>query len=163
MKLYEFRLLIKEVISEVFDSSDDMDTMKNIHLNKELNDFSRAYIIAALWSSTDNLDPNGGNPLDKKYTINDIAQETLDKMISDCISFQQKYEELYTNGGWSDEEAGHDFWLTRNGHGSGFWDRGYGDPEKEEIGKLLTTASKKYGEYNLYLGDGAHDGLIYGG
>src|SRR5690606_5349913 len=24
---------------------------------------------------------------------------------------------------YSDERFGHDFWLTRNGHGAGFWDR----------------------------------------
>ena len=44
--------------------------------------------------------------------------------------------------------AGHDFWLTRNGHGAGFWDRGLG-----EAGKKLTDAAHAFGECNLYLGD----------
>lgn len=35
---------------------------------------------------------------------------------------------------------GQDFYLTRNGHGAGFWDRGYG-----EIGRQLTEAAKIYG------------------
>lgn len=41
---------------------------------------------------------------------------------------------------------GHDFALTRNGHGTGFWDRGYGD-----AGDILTDACKPYGEHNLYV------------
>jgi len=48
----------------------------------------------------------------------------------------------------------HDFWLTRNGHGAGFWDGDWDD----ETGKRLTTISKKYVEIDLYVGD---DGKIY--
>lgn len=51
------------------------------------------------------------------------------------------------------ELAGHDFWLTRNGHGAGFWDRGLG-----ELGERLTVASKTFGSVDLYLGD---DELVY--
>lgn len=39
------------------------------------------------------------------------------------------------------EQCGHDFILTRNGHGAGFWDRGYG-----AAGDRLTSAAKAYGE-----------------
>jgi len=53
------------------------------------------------------------------------------------------------------DRAGHDFWLTRNGHGAGFWDGDWPD----DAGGRLTEASKKYGEFNLYVGD---DGLIHG-
>lgn len=38
--------------------------------------------------------------------------------------------------------AGHDFYLTRNGHGAGFWD---GDYEKAK-GQRLTDACRPYGE-----------------
>lgn len=50
-------------------------------------------------------------------------------------------------------QIGHDLWLTRNGHGAGFWDRGLG-----QLGDSLTTAAKSIGWANTYLGD---DGLIY--
>jgi hypothetical protein len=50
------------------------------------------------------------------------------------------------------EMAGHDFWLTRNHHGAGFWDRGLG-----ELGRRLTDAANVYGDVYLY----AHDGQIY--
>jgi len=44
------------------------------------------------------------------------------------------------------ERQGHDFALTRNHHGAGFLDRGYGP-----IGDALTDAAQIYGEANLYL------------
>jgi hypothetical protein len=53
----------------------------------------------------------------------------------------------------SPTQAGHDFWLTRNGHGAGFWDRGLG-----EVGRRLTDACKPYGSAYLYVGD---NGMIY--
>lgn len=55
------------------------------------------------------------------------------------------------------EGTGHDFWLTRNGHGCGFWDRN--DCLPADAGQRLTAASEKCGEYYLYVGD---DGIVYG-
>lgn len=52
------------------------------------------------------------------------------------------------------EIAMHDFWLTRNRHGAGFWD---GDYEKAD-GEKLTELAHSFGEINLYVGD---DGKIY--
>jgi hypothetical protein len=46
-------------------------------------------------------------------------------------------------------QCGHDFWLTRNRHGTGFWDRGY----EESIANKLTELSKKAGEYYVYGDD----------
>lgn len=38
------------------------------------------------------------------------------------------------SGPWSDDErAGHDFWLTRAGHGAGFWDRRYTGPDLDTL------------------------------
>jgi hypothetical protein len=144
------------------DSPEGANLIRRLHA-KNLDAFTQGYVEAALFSSTDNLTPSGGAPLDKKYTIYDICGQTLMKMSMDCEDFQKKYRELYEQGDWSDIEAGRDFWFTRNSHGTGFWDRGYKNPKKEKIGKQLTHAAKSYGEYNLYLGDGAYDGLICGG
>lgn len=41
-------------------------------------------------------------------------------------------------------DVGQDFWLTRDGHGPGFWDRG------RERGDRLTAAAKMYGDCGLY-------------
>jgi hypothetical protein len=120
-----------------------------------LDPFTRAYIQAALWSSTD----DGGTPLDSKYDIDDIAPDTLKAMIEDCKQFQQQNAAILTgcnrgSGEYTeDSAAGHDFWLTRCGHGAGFWDGDW-----PENGDALTAASKKFGDADLYVGD---DGYIY--
>jgi hypothetical protein len=119
----------------------------------QLDDFTLSYIEAALWSSYDE-----SKPLDANYSIEDIAPETLDRMIEDCQHFQRENAAdlaRYAPSHWTaDEMGGHDFFLTRNHHGAGFWDGDW----PEAIGKRLTEASHAYGEFDLYVGD---DGLIY--
>lgn len=110
-----------------------------------MDTFTQAYIEAALWSSTD----DGGEPLDDKYTVADIHPDTLAVMVADCAKFQAE-NDLSECG---ESQAGHDFWLTRNCHGAGFWDGDW-----PETGDALTLASKAYGEVYLYVGD---DGRIY--
>lgn len=124
-----------------------------------MDSFTTAYFEAALWSTADESNEQGGEPLDRNYGIDDFAPETRDKMIADAADFQERFGELIADddpagryGPW--EQAGHDFWLTRNRHGAGFWD---GDWPKH--GDELAAASKEYGEFDLYVGD---DGLIYG-
>ena len=169
----ELRSLIKEEVRNEMDNFHDMNVMKNTHKSniiKSLDTFTLMYIDVALSTSFDNADDSGGEPLNRNYAIEDIEYETLEKMIKDCKSFQEKCGELYNSAGWNDGHAGYDFWLTRNGHGTGFWDRDsstlfntelfqqYGEEGIEKVGEKLTTASKSYGEYSLY----AEDGIIYG-
>ena len=58
--------------------------------------------------------------------------------------------------GIDEEQLGHDIWLSRNGHGAGFFDRGYDD----KIEKILMDSAHKIGSADIYLGD---DGLLYFG
>lgn len=44
------------------------------------------------------------------------------------------------------ERDGHDFFLTRNHHGAGFWDRGYG-----VRGDALTKAAQTFGSADVYF------------
>jgi hypothetical protein len=153
----------------------------------KLDDFTRAYIECALWSSTDTSyecddcstvyrDPtsqNGGcvgcggyvrerdTPMDSDYTLSDIADETLTRMVADCDRFQAEQAEWIISeycesrvDNTIDEKAGHDFWLTRNGHGAGFWDGDWAEPAATK----LTDAAHAMGEVNLYVGD---DGKVY--
>lgn len=123
-----------------------------------LEEFHRAYMVAALWSSTD----EDGEPLDDMYSVDDISEECKAAMLESCKDFIDantsdlaEYSAKMACEQWSAEDrAGHDFWLTRNGHGAGFWDRGLG-----ELGDRLSKAAKIYGSVDLYVGD---DGLIYG-
>lgn len=121
-------------------------------------EFLQAYIEAALWSSNDESDEQGGAPMDQNYSAEDIADESLDAMDRDCQTFwAANHEDLgqYHDPQYSPEElGGHDFWLTRNHHGAGFWDRDLPD----DVGKRLTAAAEAFGEDNLYVGD---DGKVY--
>jgi hypothetical protein len=111
------------------------------------------YVICALWSSTDYADDSGGEPLDANYSRDDISPNTLADMLADIEAFTQSARSLLEKSGICDSQIGHDFWLTRNGHGAGFWDRGLG-----EVGELLTAICKPFGSVDLYVGD---DGQLY--
>lgn len=119
-----------------------------------MDEFTRAYIECALWSSTDCSDDNGGKPLDENYGIDDIAPETLAQIEEDCAAFQRDHAADIATRRNGDSAAGHDFWLTRNGHGAGFWDGDW----PEDVGKRLTDAAHVYGNIDLYIGD---DGKIH--
>ena len=75
--------------------------------------------------------------------------------IEDCKAFITNNSSLIAQSGLSPESIGHDIWLTRKGHGAGFWDRGLGD-----IGEKLTQACRDLGDTSLYVGD---DGKYYTG
>lgn len=120
----------------------------------KLDAFTRQYIATALWSSNDESDESGGSPLDENYTEDDLAPETLARIKADCADFQQRLDEFGSlETDYDAEHAGHDFWLTRNGHGAGFWDGDWG-----EQGDELTKLAKAFPAIDLYVGD---DGLLY--
>ena len=48
----------------------------------DLEDFVDSYIEAALWSTNDESDESGGEPLDQNYDSSDIAEETEDEMVA---------------------------------------------------------------------------------
>lgn len=125
----------------------------------KLDAFTRAYIECALWSSHDESREDEGDPLDDNYGLDDLAPETLARMVKDCADFRDcdEWRAAGGTGAWDDAQGGHDFWLTRNGHGAGFWDR-YSDGAGERLGDALTDRAKLYGECYLYVGD---DGKIY--
>lgn len=70
-----------------------------------------------------------------------------------CEQFYQENKELLRGCRLHPDQCGHDLWLTRNGHGAGFWDRGLG-----EKGQKLTDACKNMGAVDLFAGE---DGEIY--
>lgn len=120
-----------------------------------LDDFTQAYLRAALWSQTD----DEGEPLDANYSIDELSSDAIALSIYDCYAFQNANKTLLTrayrrytlhNDAPTPEHcAGHDFLLTRNGHGVGFWDR----KELGAIGEFLTARAKIFKGANLYVGD----------
>lgn len=110
----------------------------------EIDPFARAYFECALWSSTD----DAGQPLDKNYNWSYITGTTLLKMVEDCAKFQQENFDHLVD--YPLINAGHDFWLTRNHHGAGFWENDFGTKEQCAA---LTKASHSFGEFHLYVTD----------
>lgn len=113
--------------------------------------FIDGYVEAALWA--DGM-PVTGEELGGLEHL-DIRPEARDYMAADCQTFidanrddliaycqyrptSAPYDE---SQGPPESYAGHDFWLTRGGHGAGFWDRGLG-----ELGDRLAKAAQAYNE-----------------
>lgn len=114
--------------------------------------FTQAYIEAMFFTDTGE---EGQPAADAR-----LAPATVARACADCKAFQEgpargllheAYARTYTPG-----QAGHDLWLTRNGHGAGFWDR----PELESgaLGDRLSKLAKALGHVDLYAGD---DGLLW--
>ncbi len=97
---------------------------------EDLADFTRAYLTCALWASTPLGEPDSEADASLEslgYEVEDCCAETKSQARSDCEAFaRDQYallQQAFRNGyGWG--KAGHDFFLSRNGHGAGFFDRG---------------------------------------
>jgi hypothetical protein len=122
-----------------------------------------SYVQTALWSSTD----DNSEPLDSGRDMDDLAPITKLEMNRELGRFFKLLELIETADDdgdlrtlsdilsefTDDEHIAHDFWLTRNHHGAGFWDGDYG-----KYGDQLTAIAQTFSEVNLYIGD---DNLIY--
>jgi hypothetical protein len=96
-----------------------------------------SYLDTACWASYD---------VQELYA-HDLTIEAIDQMFKDWSSFAS----LNANDIEGDEcQAAHDFWLTRNGHGSGFWDGDWDDA----VGERLTKSAVSFGQAILSLEDG---------
>ena len=116
----------------------------------KMTSFLEQYLVTALWSSIDEKD----NPFDDNYSIDDFSEEALKQADKDCDLFIEKAGDLLN--GFDDTDIAHDFWLTRQRHGAGFWDGDYPD----EIGDKLTEIANDFRELYIYVGD---DGQLYFG
>lgn len=142
----------------------------------QLDAFTRGYIEAAFFTCD----------FENAFTC-ELAPSALAEIIADCAAWQAKAAKLlalaYDCDDYSPEQAGRDYWFTRNGHGVGFWDRRqldcwlyYSRPEKRfeigdrsaapsqdvqsigSLGDALSKLAEKTGSRDMYRGD---DDLIY--
>lgn len=140
--------LIAELREMYGDDDDDDDSDDDADDADGLDEMTDAYVETALWASTD----DDGESLDQRFTADDIHPDTLAQMRADCADFLRgNADDIGEQYG----RAGHDFWLTRNRHGAGFWDGDW----PNDVGQRLTNASHPYGSYDLYVGD---DGKLHG-
>lgn len=106
-----------------------------------LSEFERAYFKAISFTDSDDWQKDS-----------QFSDELIEQARRDCAAFMAEY-------GWmireiNSSQAGHDFWLTRNHEGAGFWD----SPEVwGEYTDALTAAAQTFPELNTY----DHNGLVY--
>ncbi len=134
----------------------------------QIETITKHYLIALLWTMPgDDACENPGDNI----TIEDLPQETIQRATNDVVTFvafcgvlfdmaMQCYDDGYgqhPDAGSAEAAFGHDLALTRNGHGTGFWDR---DREglPRVLGEALTRICESLGEANLYIWD---DGKVY--
>ena len=120
----------------------------------ERDAFFHAFLLCLLWSTTDEDDTH----LDNNYDLGDLHPGTVAGLRQQCDAFldanaadiQAVIKEVpeYTLS-----SAGHDLALSRNGHGSGFFDCGV-----EWVEDRLQAAAEAQGPAEAYVGD---DGLVY--
>jgi hypothetical protein len=109
-----------------------------------MDDFTRAYIEAIYFTE------------DEEIGDAQLSDDAREMIAAECAEFQADpaWLDAYLADAGTAEQAGHDFWLTRNGHGAGFWDGDWPEPHAT----ALDCLSKRMGEIGAYLGD---DGLVY--
>jgi hypothetical protein len=111
------------------------------HTPDGLDEFTQGYLDAAEWLLENS----------RRDKINGWTKEAIACAKRVCEAFQKMnavdlalYEEATGRGMGA---AGHDFWLTRNHHGAGFWDRELLDPDIDPaVLTRLTKASHACGE-----------------
>lgn len=150
----------------------DTDNREELPDFAKLPEFIQGYIEAAFftdsnemygmaeWDSEEAQDDiaegrcSGNFPKDAAY--GDIAESSLHEVLADCEIFQTYAADLleiaYTRDGYDERQAGMDFWYTRNGHGTGFWDRG--ELKAEGLGDRLAKRARKQGNVDSFWQDG---------
>ena len=135
-----------------------------IHTANKTMDHShslRALVASLLWSENDDSD----EPLDSNYDIDDIDSDSLRKLEARYQAFAEKaeqqlvakfgddyssIEDFYIGSGNSDHQTEHDYIMTINGHGCGFWEKHDWQDGAREI---LETLASKESEIHAEVGD----------
>lgn len=158
----DMEISLDDTTNAVTLAMDDAETRVNC-----LDEFTRHYLIAALFFERDEDYGEDDVQLSANYYLTDISESLIESAMADCRQFQRDHAKLleaayafynesgranHPDAGSPEACAGHDFWLTRNHHGVGFWDRGMG-----RVGDALTQACNGYREIDLY----AREGMVY--
>lgn len=129
-----------------------------------IGDIVRGYVEAQLWTTQDMYLDNGttvddGAMLDERVSFDDVRPEYLERVRCDVLEFVTRHplavrmyleNRRYDAGhGSVASHFGHDFFLTREGHGTGFWDRDYGaawdsTSPLRSLGDYLTSCVRSF-------------------
>ncbi len=137
-----------------------------------LADFTEAYITCSMWANLmmykcehainayecDECDPDeiepdlesaDADPGEYDDSLTDAAREQVER---DCRDFVASNIFDLMACGLDSEQCGHDFALTRNRHGAGYWDRKSRGREADAALDRLTESSHAYGSQDFIVG-----------
>jgi len=126
------------------DSSFDNKLNENID-NFNVNEILNSYLETAFWTDEDI------QPELKEKSFSDVDINSINQAKEDIKTFLQQAKKEATDEleKYDSSSIGHNFWLSRNGHGAGFFDD-YSDKLQEIAEKMETI--------HIYVGD---DGKVY--
>lgn len=120
---------------------------------REIDAFYDGYVTAILWANTYTETDGELESVDGTVANAELTSDAATALRQDVDDFLDEHVQrliwgaaVRTRGQYRPDQAGHDFALTRNGHGAGFWDRGLGI-----VGDALTAHAKPHGERNLFV------------
>jgi len=103
---------------------------------REEQAFRDAYVECALWANGQDEVSDADADILHREAYDFLADEHAVRLIQAAMHRRRGYD-------WT--SAGHDFYLTREGHGAGFWDRGLG-----MVGDALTVVAKPWGSSDYF-------------
>lgn len=112
----------------------------NIEPTEKETTFIDAYLEAVNFTETGNGDeePESGEEMDEDF---------IRESVIDCLAFYNRIACYLSDD--RIEDAGHDFWFTRNGHGTGFWE----EDNWPRYSGMFDRAAKSFGEAYVQWAD----------
>jgi len=96
-------------------------------------------------------------PLNDHFDWEDFTAEAIQKAeseLNDFFAWMESQCLTEVTACYADDDTiAYDFWLTRNGHGAGFWDGDY-HPDKRcnvGLGLKLSDGAKAFGEQHVWI------------
>lgn len=160
IKLNELKEIIREIINEeLIDSNNNLKDLSQ----EKINEIFKGYIECALWTDEERLNDEYyeefvqlkdefKNKMFNSFVSDDIDVDSKIDAYNDIKTFIKNAGDEAVNEAIEENglfQLGMDIWLTRNGHGSGFFDHNY---DNEDI---LEQTAKELGSSDIYIGDDA--------
>jgi hypothetical protein len=111
--------------------------IENVNIQAVLD----SYLESLMWSSGEEFD---------EYTIYNFTERSIDSSRKDIISFVNQAGDLLDD--YPDNMIGHNFALSRNGHGTGFFDD-FESCSDEEICDELEKIASSFKNVSVFVND----------
>jgi hypothetical protein len=112
-----------------------------------VENFVQSYLATAQWVTVDGQTKGFTK---KAKQIAQIECENFIKLVKLNFTESEAKNIISYQGSDVSSLAGHDFFLTRNGHGAGFWDKDIYDELAENGCNRLTELAKLCGTADVY-------------